>query len=289
MCLKAIIFDWAGTVVDFGSLCPISAFQSAFLAKGITVSAKDIHRFMGVHKRDHIQALLSLPDVAAGWQNNFKRTSNSDDVDSLYKIAEQQMVETVAASAVPTPFLAEALAAVRKQGLRIGSTTGYTSPMMQRLVPAAKQNGFDPEFWIASDQVPQGRPWPWMIYKNMEYLKVCPPAAVVKIGDTLADIEEANNAGIWAIGVAESSSLIGKSEAEFKAMPARSRNQTVQKVSKQFAEAGAHSVIKNLSELKEALKQIDERLEKGQLPPQLKRHPSSSSPKVGWKPAPLLL
>ena len=289
MCLKAIIFDWAGTAVDFGSLCPIGAFQKAFLTKGINVSAKDIHRFMGVHKRDHIMALLSLPDVAAGWQSAFGRPSNSADVDLLYKTAEQLMVETVAASATPTPFLLEALAVARKQGLRIGSTTGYTSPMMERLVPAAKRQGFDPEFWIASDQVPQGRPWPWMIFKNMEHLKICPPPAVVKIGDTLSDIEEANNAGVWAIGVIESSSLVGKSEAEFKAMPAKTRSSLVQKVSKQFAEAGAHFAIKNLSELKATLEQIDDRLNKGHLPPQLKRHPSSSSPKVGWKPAPLLL
>lgn len=269
MRLKSIIFDWAGTVVDFGSLCPIAAFQAAFLVKGITVTSKDIHRFMGIHKRDHIQAMLKLPEVAANWQVIHGRASNSGDVDSLYEIAEQRMLETVADSAAPTPYLSDALAAIHKQGLKVGSTTGYTAPLMELLVPAARRQGFAPEFWIASDQVPQGRPWPWMIYRNMEHFKVCPPLAVVKVGDTVADVEEANNAGIWSVAVVESSSLMGKSQPEFKAMPAKSRNALILQVSKQLAHAGAHFAIKNLSELPDTLEQINERLEKGQLPPRL--------------------
>src|ERR1700753_2607350 len=124
MRLKAIIFDWAGTVVDFGSLCPIAAFQAAFKTKDINISAREIHRFMGVHKRDHIRALLSLPEVSANWRANFGKASTNADVDTLYKIAEQKMVETVADLSHPTPFLKDALEAVHKMGLRIGSSTG---------------------------------------------------------------------------------------------------------------------------------------------------------------------
>src|ERR1700761_6277314 len=117
MHLKGIICDWAGTVVDFGSLCPVGAFQTAFLSKGITISVRDVHRFMGVHKRDHIRALLSLPEVTANWRAIFGKPSNAGDIDTLYHIAEQRMVDTVADSANLTPHAAEALAMVRKQGL----------------------------------------------------------------------------------------------------------------------------------------------------------------------------
>jgi phosphonoacetaldehyde hydrolase len=272
MHLKAIIFDWAGTVVDFGSLCPIGAFQTAFMAKGITVKPDDIHRFMGIHKREHISAILALPEVVAKWKTTHGKKADTCDVDSLYEIAEQKMLETVAASATPVPYLVEVLRAVRKQGLKIGSTTGYTLPLMERLVPAAAHRGYAPDFWIASDQVPQGRPWPWMIFKNMEHLKICPPSAVVKLGDTIADIEEANNAGVWSLAVAESSSLVGKGQSDLEAMAAKDRNALIRQVSKKMADAGAHSVIKNLSELPATLEQIENRLEKGQLPPQLTRH-----------------
>jgi phosphonoacetaldehyde hydrolase len=268
MHLKAIIFDWAGTVVDFGSLCPVGAFQTAFRAKGVTVEPDDIHRFMGVHKREHIQSVLALPEVAAKWRAAHGHDADVRDVDSLYELAERKMLETVADSATPVPYQAEVLLGLRKHGLKIGSTTGYTSPLMERLVPAAAHRGYAPDFWIASDQVPEGRPWPWMIFKNLEHLKICPPAAAVKLGDTVADVEEANNAGVWSLAVVESSSLVGKSQSELEAMPAKNRNMLIRQVGKKLADAGAHSVINNLSELPDALEQIEIRLEKGQSPPQ---------------------
>jgi phosphonoacetaldehyde hydrolase len=277
MILKAIIFDWAGTVVDFGSLCPIGAFQAAFSAKGITVQAGDIHRFMGIHKLDHIKAVLALPGIAASWLELHGKNSGAADVGALYELAEQKMLETVAKSAIPVPYLAEALVAVRKHGLKIGSTTGYTAPLMARLVPAADRRGYSPDFWIASDQVPQGRPWPWMIFKNMEHLKICPPSAVAKLGDTIADVEEANNAGVWSLAVVESSSLVGKHQSDLEAMPAKDRNALSRQVSKKLADAGAHYVIKNLSELPAVLEQIEKRLENGQLPPQFARYSNSQA------------
>jgi phosphonoacetaldehyde hydrolase len=269
MHLKAIIFDWAGTVVDFGCLCPVGAFQAAFQEKGIALSAEDIRQFMGIHKREHILAILSLPAVVAGWQVMHGRSPDAQDVDSLYHLAERRMLETVAESATLTPGVADVLALAQKQSLKIGSTTGYTSPLMERLVPAAAERGYAPEFWIASDQVPQGRPWPWMIFKNMERLRVCPPSAVVKVGDTVADVDEANHAGVWSVSVVESSSLVGKSEADLAALPEKERHRITQRAAKKLADAGAHFVIKNLSELAATIEQIEKRLENGQLPPQL--------------------
>jgi phosphonoacetaldehyde hydrolase len=272
MHLKAIIFDWAGTVVDFGCLCPIAAFQTAFSTKGIAVKPGDIHQFMGIHKREHIKAILSLPEVMKKWIAVHGKNPDNIEVDSLYKMADQKMLETVAASAIPVPYLLEAIKEIHKQGLRIGSTTGYTSPLMEKLVPAAAHHGYSPDFWIASDQVPQGRPWPWMIFKNMEYLRICPPSAVLKLGDTCADVEEANNAGVWCVAVLESSSLIGKSRTEFEAIPTKNRNLLLQEASKKLADAGAHFIIKNLSELPIVMEQIQQRLEKGQSPPRLIRN-----------------
>jgi len=266
-CLKAVIFDWAGTVVDFGSLCPVRAFQAAFSAKGIKVSPDDICRFMGVHKREHVRSVLSLPANLDQWQKAFGGNPSDGDVDILHDLAEVQMLESIERHALPTPHLQIALKAVRKSGLKIGSTTGYISPLMQRLVPAAKKNGFSPDFWVASDQVPQGRPWPWMIFKNMEHLQICPPSSVVKVGDTVADIKEANNAGSWAVGVVESSSLIGLNEAEFNATSPGERTKLTRHAAAKLSEAGAHFVIQNLSELTDILEQIETRSAKGQMPP----------------------
>jgi phosphonoacetaldehyde hydrolase len=269
MRLKAIIFDWAGTVVDFGSLCPVSAFQAAFLEKGIAVTPEEIQQFMGIHKREHILAILALPPVRLQWQAVHGREPTPADVNGLYRIAESRILATVAGSATPTRGLDEALAFARQTGLRIGSTTGYTAPLMERLAPAAAQQGYAPEFWVASDQVPHGRPWPWMIFKNMEHLKIYPPSAIVKVGDTVADVAEANNAGVWAVAVAESSSLVGKSESDLAALSTRERQRLIRMAARKLALAGAHFVIENLSELAATLEQIEYRLERAQMPPQL--------------------
>jgi len=272
MQLKGIIFDWAGTAVDFGCLCPIAAFQSAFQEKGVAVSPENIQQFMGIHKRNHIESLLALPEVLAAWHGLHGGLPGRHDVDELYHSAERRMLESVADSAQLIPGLEEALAQARRRGLRIGSTTGYTMPLMEILVPAAARHGYAPEFWIAADQVPQGRPWPWMIYKNMEFLKICPPSAVVKVGDTVADVAEASNAGVWSVAVVESSSLVGLGESALASLPDKERHRIIHRASRKLAEAGAHVVINNLFELAGVLEQIEHRLANGQTPPRLGCH-----------------
>lgn len=271
MQLKAIIFDWAGTVVDFGSLCPVEAFRAAFAERAVEVSIRDVQRFMGIRKREHIQSILNLPAVSARWWALQGRGPNGQDLDELYERAEHLLIETVTSFATPIPHALEAVEQARKLGLKIGSSTGYTSPMMERLAPAARKHGYRPDFWVASDQVAHGRPWPWMIFRNMEHLQVCPPATVVKVGDTVADVEEAKNAGVWSVAVVESSSVVGKSPAELETLTASKRRTAFQHARTQLAEAGAHFVINNLSELDVVLEQIGERLDKGQNPPQLNR------------------
>jgi len=272
MQLKGIIFDWAGTVVDFGCLCPIAAFQSAFRDQGVAVTPEHIQQFMGIHKRDHIVALLALPEIMAAWHGLHGGSPEEQDVDELYRSAESRMLESVAASARLVPALGAALTFARQRGLRIGSTTGYTTPLMEILAPAAARHGYIPEFWIAADQVPQGRPWPWMIFKNMEFLKICPPSAVVKVGDTIADVVEASNAGVWSVAVVESSSLVSLSEVELAGLPDKERHRIVQRASRKLAEAGAHFVINTLAELPLALDQIEHRVTNGQAPPRLGHH-----------------
>jgi phosphonoacetaldehyde hydrolase len=284
MNLKAIIFDWAGTTVDFGCLCPVAAFQSAFARRGVTVAPADIHQYMGLRKREHIQALLALPEVANLWKLANRREPVAGDVEQVYRDAEKSLVESVHQFASPTPNLLEAVESARRMELKIGSTTGYTASVMQRLAPTARVKGYMPDSWVAADQVPQGRPWPWMIFKSMEEMGVCPPGAVIKVGDTVADVEEGINAGTWTVGVVESSSLVGKSTAELDAMRPRSREMLFHKARRQFVEAGVHFVIQDLSKLESVIERVESRLENGVLPPRMRRR-SSRLPMTPARPA----
>ena len=63
--IKAVIFDWAGTTVDFGSLAPLAAFRAAFQDSGVPVSDDEIRGPMGHEKRQHITYMLNGGAVAA--------------------------------------------------------------------------------------------------------------------------------------------------------------------------------------------------------------------------------
>ena len=63
--IKAVIFDWAGTMVDFGCVAPVEALIDAFAAHGVAISAAEARRDMGRAKHDHVWAILSEPRVTA--------------------------------------------------------------------------------------------------------------------------------------------------------------------------------------------------------------------------------
>ena len=65
---RGVVFDWAGTIVDFGSLAPMGAFVDLFAGHGITISVAQARIPMGLPKIEHIRSLGQLPEVAAQWQ-----------------------------------------------------------------------------------------------------------------------------------------------------------------------------------------------------------------------------
>jgi len=65
---KAVVFDWAGTIIDFGSFAPMGAFQRAFAEFGIQISIAQARAPMGAAKWNHVRAILEMPEVAAQWQ-----------------------------------------------------------------------------------------------------------------------------------------------------------------------------------------------------------------------------
>ena len=84
--VKAVIFDWAGTVVDHGSLAPMGAFVETFATFGIDITIDEARGPMGMAKRPHIAALFALPRVAQAWLKRYGRAPNEGDIDAVYEI-----------------------------------------------------------------------------------------------------------------------------------------------------------------------------------------------------------
>src|SRR5579863_8407717 len=86
-----VIFDWAGTMVDFGCQAPVTALIEAFGAEGVTIDEPLARRDMGMAKRDHVHSLLRMPAIAAAWLARHGRAPDDSAVDALVSRLEPLM------------------------------------------------------------------------------------------------------------------------------------------------------------------------------------------------------
>lgn len=256
--LEAVIFDWAGTVVDYGCFAPVNAFKEAFKQIGIEVSNDEVRAPMGMLKIDHIKTMLAMPRIEDEFVKQNSRLYNEEDVNRIYAIFEKELMNSIAKYTDIKPYVLGCVKKLRELGVKIGSTTGYTDKMMAEVVPSAQEQGYEPDCWFSPDSVEGfGRPYPYMLYKNLQTLSVMNIRNVVKVGDTVSDIKEAKNAGCIGIGILEGSSEIGLSEEEYQALDESQRQVYIDKANKRYEEAGADYIIKNLNELIPLLEELE--------------------------------
>ncbi len=262
MRLQAIILDWAGTTVDHGSLAPVRVMQAVFALHGISIDEAEARRNMGIAKREHLQALLQQPRIAAIWRERTGSEANQAALDTLYSEFEAMQLSCLQEYSQLIPGVREALdrfrARGRPQGLKIGSTTGYTRPMLDLLLGPAAAQGYAPDASCTPDEVyGRGRPHPDMCLAVAAQLGIADMAACVKIGDTVADMEEGRNAGMWTIGVTETGNLLGLTASEIAALHPTDRAVRRERAAKALLSAGAHFVAASVPECDAALDEIE--------------------------------
>lgn len=256
---KAAIFDWAGTVIDFGSFAPMGVFVEAFATFGIDVTIEQARAPMGMPKWDHIKAMMSDPALAAAWAEKYGSAPTDADVDKVYKVFVPMNEEVVARYATLVPGAKEAIEALRTRGFKIGSTTGYTRSIMERVLPVAAEQGYAPDNLVCADDLPEGRPGPLGMYKCFIDLVVYPPEAVIKVDDTEPGIAEGVAAGCVTVGVALSGNECGHTVEELDAMNPAEIDAIRRRVTAKLKAAGADHVIDTVADLPALV----ERLESG--------------------------
>ncbi|MFM8273020.1 MAG: phosphonoacetaldehyde hydrolase [Gemmata sp.] len=264
--IKLVVFDWAGTTIDFGCRAPAGAFVAAFAAAGVSVTLAEARGPMGLHKKDHIRAMLRATDLGARWRAAAGRDWSEGDVEDLYRRVTPLQVAAAAKYSALIPGVPEVAAQLRAQGIKVAATTGYFRAAADAVLAAATRQGYEPDFAICADDVPAGRPAPWMIFRCMERLGVYPPAAVLKVGDTVIDIEDGRNAGCWSAGVVDSSNEMGLSAEELCALPAAEREARRAGVAARYRAAGAHAVAATAADVPALVGDLNARLGTGERP-----------------------
>jgi len=265
--LQAVIFDWAGTLVDFGSLAPTQIFVDAFQTFGMTISLKQARGPMGLSKWQHIRTLLDNPEIARHWKEQHGQEPTDADVDAIYARFMPMQIAKVGAYSQAIDGVPEVLTWLRSQGLKIGSCSGYPRQVLDVLLPLAAAEGIAPDHVVAGDELAAGgRPGPYMALANMLELKIGNVAACVKVDDTTPGIEEGINAGMWTVGVSLSGNEVGCTKAELAQLSPEEIKALKVLAEMRLRDAGAHYVIDSVADLPAVVEQINMRLKAGERP-----------------------
>lgn len=256
--IRGVILDWAGTTVDFGCFAPLNVFIGIFARRGIEISIEEAREPMGLPKIDHIRALLNMEKISSLFVEKFGHLPNESDVRDLYADFEPALMQVLSDYSEPIEGVVDVVSELRARGLKIGSTTGYTTEMMEVVTANAGKKGYYPDALVTPDEVSFGRPYPYMIFKNMEKLEIFPPKSIIKVGDTLSDIKEGLNAGVWSIGVLDGSNEVGLSPEDYKTLPQEKINLIKKHAEERFYRAGADYVIENILNLPSFIDEINQ-------------------------------
>ena len=265
--LQAVIFDWAGTLVDFGSLAPTQIFVDAFKSFNMEISLKQARGPMGLSKWQHIRTLLDNPEIARQWQGQHGAAPTDADVDAIYARFMPMQIAKVGEYSQAIDGAADTLAWLRQQGLKIGSCSGYPRQVLDVLLPLAAAEGIAPDYVVAGDELAAGgRPGPFMALANVLELKIGDVAACIKVDDTVFGIEEGIRAGMWSVGLTLSGNEVGCTKAELAALSPEELRALRTLAEMRLRDAGAHYVIDSVADLPAVVEQIAQRLKAGERP-----------------------
>ncbi|CAH0530257.1 phosphonoacetaldehyde hydrolase [Vibrio hippocampi] len=266
--IEGVIFDWAGTIVDFGSFAPTSIFVEAFKQGfDFEITLDEAREPMGIGKWDHIKAVGQLPSVKARWIAQFGQEMSHDDIDRIYAAFMPLQKAKVADHAQPILNAVDVVESLKAQGIKIGSCSGYPREVMDVLSPVAADYGYKPDCIVATDDLPQGgRPAPFMALKNVIELGIGSVAHCVKVDDAAPGIEEGHNAGMWTVGLLLSGNEAGLTYDEYLNADADTLEQARERARVKLGKAKPHYLIDTIAELPEVIRDIEARLQANQRP-----------------------
>ncbi len=258
--IEAVVLDWAGTTMDYGCMAPVVAFREVFAREGVPITIAEARAPMGAHKREHIRQITLQPAVRERWAAAKGRAPGDADVARMFEAFVPIQLACLADHAALIDGTLALVAELRMRGIGIGSTTGYTTEMMDINLREAARQGYVPDATVCASEVPRGRPYPYMCFENAIRLGVSDVRAVVKVDDTLPGIAEGRSAGMWTVGLALSGNEIGLPLADWQALPESEQRRLRAGAYQRMQAAGADFVVDDIRGVLPCLDAIEARL-----------------------------
>lgn len=255
--IRAVIFDWAGTTVDFGSVAPVLVFREIFRRQQVEITTAEAREPMGLGKLDHIAAIAAMPRVKSAWIAVHGTEPKADDIRQMYQAFLPLQKETLAHHADVIHGVIETAEWLRSRDIRIGSTTGYTRELMDVLAALVRERGFAPDNVVCVDDVPSGRPSPWMLLRSAERLNAYPLSQVIAVDDTSVGIQAGQAAGMWTVAVAATGNTLGLSAAEFASLSDDDRKQRLTLARERLSACKPDFIIDSVAELPAVVEEIE--------------------------------
>ncbi|MCH8926569.1 MAG: phosphonoacetaldehyde hydrolase [Proteobacteria bacterium] len=266
--VKGLILDWSGTTADIYVLAPAVVFVEVFKKHGVEISMAEARGPMGLRKDLHIKELTKEPEIRDRWKGVHGKDPDQGNVDAMFADFVPMQLDCLRQYTTLLPDVAEVTQKFQKEGIKIGSTTGFVRSMVDILEADAKKQGYVPDASVAGDEVAHGaRPKPFMVYRNLDLLDVHPIQSVVKVDDTVSGVGEALEAGCWGVGIARYSNYVDiNSKAHAESLSEAEMDRRVARTREILRQAGAHYVIDTFDQLPEVIADVNERLARGERP-----------------------
>lgn len=184
-----VVCDLAGTTIYDRGEVP-AAFEQALREAGLAFDAAEVSAWRGASKREVLSRLVARQD------------GGTRSVDRIYHRFRELLLQRLAeAGPLSLPGVQETLARLKAERCRLAATTGFDRDVVETILAAVPWAGLL-DAWVCGDDVAQGRPAPFMIFRAMERCGVLDVRRVAVVGDTRLDLEAAWNAGAgWRVGV----------------------------------------------------------------------------------------
>jgi phosphonatase-like hydrolase len=185
--LSMVVFDVAGTTV-FDDDNVAEAFLGALTDLGVSAEAHEVVRVMGLSKP------LALTELCRG------RVAEAE-IEEVVRAAHERfvsrMIEHYETSPTVRPIegAETTFHALREEGIAVVLDTGFSRPILDAVLHRLGWLDDVVDATVASDEVPAGRPHPFMIQRALGLLGLPTDARIMKVGDTVSDIQEGIAAG----------------------------------------------------------------------------------------------